>query len=300
LVTAAAEALIAAELDTPVDPRVAAMAAAIAALYPQAARAVLFYGSCLRETRLDGLMLDFYVLVSGYRAAYGRGWFAAANRLLPPNVFPFEHGGLAAKYAVMCEGHFARECSRAARDPSTFARFSQPARIAWAADRAARIQARAAVSRAPETLLRLVRPTLDEGAAADPLAGFRAGYRLTFAAELRAERGSRPDAIVEAAPARYAALAAALGWPFFADPVGVEARAGARAGWRRFQRRGRRRQVLRLLKASTTFVGGLDYLAWKINRHAGTAIAIRPWQRRWPVLGALTLLPRLLRRGAVR
>ena len=32
-----------------------------------ASRAVLFYGSCLREQQLDGLMLDFYLIVSDYR-----------------------------------------------------------------------------------------------------------------------------------------------------------------------------------------------------------------------------------------
>ena len=88
--------LVAEELALPVDPRVTAMAEAIAALYPGAARAVLFYGSCLRERNLDGLMLDFYLIVSSYRQAYGRGWYAFANRLVPPNVFPFEHVCLAA------------------------------------------------------------------------------------------------------------------------------------------------------------------------------------------------------------
>jgi hypothetical protein len=39
------EALTAAELAEPVDPRVADMAAAIADKFPGAARAVLFYGS---------------------------------------------------------------------------------------------------------------------------------------------------------------------------------------------------------------------------------------------------------------
>ncbi len=70
--------------------------------------------------------------------------------------------------------------------------------------------------------------------------------------------------------------------------------------WKRTQRRGKALTLLRLAKASATFAGGLDYLAWKINRHAGTAMTIRPWQRRWPILGAITLLPRLLARGAVR
>src|ERR1700712_360044 len=105
--------LVGAELAQPVDPRATAMAAAIAKLHPRAARAVLFYGSCLRESQLDGLMLDFYLIVSDYRAAYTKGWLATANRLLPPNVFPFAADGLTAKYAVLSEADFARLCSSA-------------------------------------------------------------------------------------------------------------------------------------------------------------------------------------------
>jgi hypothetical protein len=58
--------------------------------------------------------------------------------------------------------------------------------------------------------------------------------------------------------------------------------------------------VVRLAKATGTYAGGIDYLAWKINRHAGTRIEIKPWQRRWPLVAALTLLPRLLKGGAIR
>jgi hypothetical protein len=70
--------------------------------------------------------------------------------------------------------------------------------------------------------------------------------------------------------------------------------------WRQLQRRGKLISVARLAKASLTFAGGIDYLAWKINRHAGTQITIKPWQRRWPLLGAVVLVPRLLLKGAVR
>jgi hypothetical protein len=42
----------------------------------QGGNAVLFYGSCLREKQLDGLMLDFYLIVSDYRAAYDKRWLA--------------------------------------------------------------------------------------------------------------------------------------------------------------------------------------------------------------------------------
>src|SRR5579871_1394577 len=98
--------LVAAELNTPVDPRVREIATAIAREHGSAALAVLFYGSCLRERQLDGLMLDFYLIVSDYRSAYAKRWLAIANRLIPPNVFYFEHGGFAAKYAVLSEADF--------------------------------------------------------------------------------------------------------------------------------------------------------------------------------------------------
>ena len=121
--------LVAEELSLPVDPRVADMAEAIAAKHGAASRAVLFYGSCLRERQLDGLMLDFYLIVSDYRAAYGKRWLAAANRFIPPNVFYFEHGGLAAKYAVLSEADFHRLAGPETSSVSVWARFAQPSRL---------------------------------------------------------------------------------------------------------------------------------------------------------------------------
>jgi hypothetical protein len=289
--------LVAAELVEPVEPRVSAMAAAIAGLYPEAARAVLFYGSCLRERRLEGLMLDFYLIVSGYRAAYGRSWLAAANRLIPPNVFPFEHDGLTAKYAVLSEADFARECGLDARSVSVWARFAQPSRLVWAADAAAREQAVAGVAEAAPTLFALARPLVWGDMRTDPLAVFRGGFALTYSAELRAERRQRAGSIVDAEPERYRRFGRAIlarGSGDDESPRSVE------RAWRWRQRKGKALSVLRLAKASFTFAGGIDYLAWKINRHAGTKIVLKPWQRRWPLLAAITLLPRLVRRGAIR
>src|SRR5688500_1528881 len=145
--------LVEAELGQPVDPRVTELAAAIAAKHGAASRAVLFYGSCLREKQLDGLMLDFYLIVSDYRGAYGKKWLATANQLIPPNVFYFEQGGLRAKYAVLSEADFAHECSPEAWTVSTAARFAQPARLVWSADGQARETVTDAVSQAAPTLL---------------------------------------------------------------------------------------------------------------------------------------------------
>ena len=282
-------ALVAAELQTPVDPRVTDLATAIAAKHGKASRAVLFYGSCLREKQLDGLMLDFYLIVSDYRAAYGRRWLALANRWIPPNVFPFEKDGLTAKYAVLSEDDLHRLNGPETRSVSVWARFAQPSRLVWSSDAAARDRAIDAVSRAAPTLLAAAGRIDGE----EPLNWWRRAFALTYSAELRAERQARAGSVVDSEPERYRR---------FSSPAMAAITTGARArgGWARRRLEGKALSVLRLAKASATFAGGVDYIAWKINRHAGTQIQIKPWQRRWPLLAAISLLPRLLRSGAVR
>jgi len=280
--------LIAAELSTPVDPRVSAMAAAIAAKHGSASRAVLFYGSCLRQKQLEGLMLDFYLIVSDYSAAYEKKWLAAANRLIPPNVFYFEHEGLASKYAVLSEADLARFCSAKAPDLSVLARFAQPSRLVWQADEAAD-RAIDAVAEAPRVLAVMTAPMVGNANSPDL---WRRAFELTYSTELRAERKERPGSIVDQFPDYYERLRRVI-------PLEAGTQDAARS-WGRYRSKGKRAQVLRLAKATATFAGGVDYIAWKINRHAGTDIKIKPWQRRWPLLAAISLLPRLLRSGAVR
>ena len=280
--------LVRAELALPVDPRVARIAAAIAARHGAASRAVLFYGSCLRESQLDGLMLDFYLIVSDYRAAYDKRWLVTANRLIPPNVFPFQHDGLAAKYAVLSEVDFARLNGSETRNVSVWARFAQPSRLAWASDEKARDKAVAAVARAAPTLLAAAGRVAGEAS----LDWWRRAFRLTYSAELRAERKGRAGSVVDSDLGRYAAFSGPTVAAIPPDAPG--------GGWARRRIEGKALSVLRLAKASATYAGGADYIVWKINRHAGTAFELKPWQRRHPLLGALSLLPRLLRSGAIR
>lgn len=280
--------LVAEELETAVDPRVNSVAAAIAHKHGEASRAVLFYGSCLREERLSGLMLDFYLIVSTYRSAYEKRWLAAANRLVPPNVFYFEHEGLVAKYAVLSETDFRRLAGPETRNVSVWARFSQPSRLVWASSAEARHRAIDAIARAAPTLLAAARARPSE----DPLTLWRRAFALTYGAELRAERKVRASSVVDLDPERYRRFTApALAAAQSLRPPG---------GWARRRIEGKLLSVVRLAKASLTFAGGADYIAWKINRHAGTDIELKPWQRRHPLLAGLSLLPRLLKSGAVR
>jgi hypothetical protein len=265
--------LVAEELAAPVDPRVTAMAEAIAANHDQASRAVLFYGSCLRQRQLDGLMLDFYLIVSDYRQAYDKSWLAAANRLIPPNVFE-------------------RECGPGARSTSVVARFAQPSRLVWSRDGAAGRRTGDAVAQCAPTLLGWAAPLSPKGASTAEL--WRRAFQLTFGAELRAEREDRSRSIVDADPRRYERFGEA------ALALANQMDGDMGSWWRRMQRKGKLLSVLRLAKASATFAGGADYIAWKINRHAGTKIELKPWQRRHPLLAGISLLPRLLKAGAIR
>jgi len=285
--------LVAGELGQAVDPRVRALAVAIAAEHGNAPRAVLFYGSCLRERELDGRMLDFYLIVSDYRAAYPKRWLAIANRLIPPNVFYFEKDGLASKYAVLSEADFAHECSSVAWTVSTAARFAQPSRLVWSANRDAAERAVESVAAAAPTLLGWTLPLAPQ---APVNALWSKAFSLTFNAELRAERLGRASALVEADPERYRRFGEAA----LTGASALRSREAAERWWRRMQAHGKRYSIARLAKASLTFAGGAEYIAWKINRHAGTRLELKPWQKRHPLLAGISLLPRLLRSGAVR
>ncbi|MEO0499130.1 MAG: hypothetical protein AAF205_01050 [Pseudomonadota bacterium] len=300
------EQTVTAELAKAVDPRVAVFAAEIAARHPGSA-GVLFYGSCLREAQLDGLMLDFYLIVEDYARAYDRAWLARANALLPPNVFHAEHDGLVAKYAVLSQADLARETAGRTRSVSVWARFSQPSRLVWSRDREAAEAIGRAVAAAPATLMRAARPLLSDHTDIDTLWG--EAFALTYAAELRAEKKTRATGMTAFAPAWYrsltgpALLAADISFERDGDRIRLtdtpDRKQGRRA-WSRRRRDGKAISIARLAKAVFTFDGGIDYLAWKINRHADAGIEITPWQRRHPILAGIGLLPKLLRSGAVK
>ena len=307
------EQLVADELAHPVDARVAEFAAAIAEPYRATARAVLFYGSCLRTADLVGQMLDFYLVVSDYDAAYdvaGKpAWMARANRLLPPNVFPATHGDLVAKVAVLSAADFTRLNTRDASAVSVWARFAQPSRLAWRADTAAGRACVEAIAQAPVTLLDGALAHAGDGVTLGEL--WECGFALTYAAELRAERAGRSRSVVEFAPDWYTqvglvalsntTIRARMDNGVVAIESGQQALIAAeRARWPQLRRNGKLLTLARLAKASATYADGIDYLAWKINRHADTDYRIKPWQRRHPLLGALTLLPRMWRSGAIR
>jgi hypothetical protein len=277
-------------LDQPVEPAFMAMADHLRRMHAGRISAILGYGSALRGTDARSTLLDLYVLTESERDVSPNFFSSLACRLVPPNVYYAEcvHDGatLRAKYAVMPLGQFAGQMTRRISNPYFWARFCQPSRLIYAVNANAR---RAVVSAACEALRTMYANAKGTTTETEPAAIFRAGFSQTYMAELRPESAARGISIVDA-NAEYFREAGRL----LANELPL------RAGWRWRQIAGKSLSVLRLAKAAFTFRGGVDYAAWKIARHSGQQIEITDWNRRHPLLTGLILLPRLLKRGAVR
>jgi len=289
---------------------VVAIGEAVRARFGARARALLFYGSCRRADDDAGGIVDLYVLVDDYRAAYGVRLPALANRLLAPNVYYLEtsHAGrtVRAKYAVVSLDQFERGTA-CWFHPYLWGRFAQPCGLLFAADASTHRRVVTALAAAVTTFAARTLPRLPAEFDAEIL--WTQGLRLTYAAELRAESPDRIAALQSEAAAELRALTDALaseqGWAAattlrYVNPSTRAARWSSGCGWVVRRMQGKVLSVLRLLKASFTFDGGLQYIFWKIQRHSGVRTEITPFMRRFPRLGAIGALWRTWRLGGFR
>ena len=304
--------LLAEELQRELPPAVTQLAAQLAQRADGEVAAVLFYGSNLRDARLDGV-LDFYVLLDRVSAWPGPRLAALANWLLPPNVgyieATVEGQALRAKYALISVAQFRRGVSPAAIDTTLWARFSQPSCCAWARSDADRETATDVVQQAVVTAARWAAelgPT--QG---DALLFWRTLFANTYSAELRVEKGARGDDLVARDAERYTRLLPEAwreaGIAFETAAAGqlmprltASSRDAAARRWTVRRRLGKPLNIARLLKASFTFDGALDYAMWKVERHSGVRLEITDWQRRHPLLAAPGIYWRLRERNVWR
>lgn len=282
-------------IDRPLRPEIVEYAQSIGEA--AGARAVLFYGSNLRTGSLEGV-LDFYVLMPG----------AQRERIWPRVSYRERRNGpaiLRAKVAALSLAQFAKAAAGNSRDTTIWARFVQPAALAWCVDEEARSEVIDALAAAAATAGRLA-------AAVGPPAGspgdfWRALFRATYAAEFRIEKPGREKDILAVHAEHFEGLlplawdAAGIAWQRGAqgrlEPqlTGAE-RARILAWWKRRARIGKALNLLRLAKATTTFDGAADYAAWKLHRHTGIAIEVTPFRARHPLLAAPGALVELWRK----
>lgn len=279
------------------------IASALSERYPGAA--VFLYGSGISVSAAEDpaeILFDYYVIAPDYESAIDGAAERFAAKALPPNVYYVEMetppGTLRAKYALLSAGAFERLVSRRTFHSYFWARFAQPMRlVACPADLRARMTG--AVATAAETFLSRGEGLAPAGAGwrAVWLAAMNASYR----AELRAEGGGRAEKLIDAYgdwPENLWRLTqGAAGEPREGPASHPAAKDGRREkmAWRLRALQGGFLSVARLLKATTTFKGGLDYIAWKVKRHAGVDVGVRPWERRHPFLAAPVVAARYYR-----
>jgi len=298
------------ELGVPISDDASALAREIGARHGKAVAAIAFYGSCLRRRTSEGVH-DFYAIVDDYRSAYRSAALAAANALLPPNVFYLEldNGGrrLRAKYAVVSRVDLARACRGETHRAGTWARFAQPVATAFARDASARDALAGACAEAICTALRAGLATRAQGwQPAESRALWCEIFRATYAAELRPERVGASDAIYADQPARFdARLADALAVLLESGAVECSSNGAVRVRTPLARAPGRSTAAkwigaLQLAKTAATFGDWVPYALWKVERHSGIHLEASERQRRHPWLFGWPLLFRVWRSGALR
>lgn len=298
--------LVRAGLDRPVPDEARVLANELASERGASVLAVLFYGSCLRNQTVEGV-LDFYILVENYSDYHASRIGAAANAILPPTV-RYRHGEEArAKIAVISASAFARKMRPDSADTTMWARFCQPSALLYARDATATDSTVAAVADAVATgAVWAARLGPEDGAPADL---WTALFQNTYGAELRVEDGGDRgqtiyhqadayfDAMLEPALAHAVAKQGQSGWPAAAQSKST--RHYLRM-WRRKSFYGKALNISRLVKAAFTFDQKVEYIQWKVERHTGTPLELTEFQKRHPLIAAPGVLWRLWRQGAVR
>ncbi len=298
------------------SPAVQTLIDEILVRHGRAVRGILFYGSCLRTgDDLEGLV-DLYLLVDNYREAYPDRMPALLNALLPPNVFYLERefGGqtVRTKYAVLSLADFRKGTSRRWFHSYLWARFSQPTALLYACNDEVAAEVLKCLAQSVLTFTRRALPRVPADFSARQL--WRRGLELSYRAELRAERPEKRARLFDAAPQYYEDVTRiamdAVSYPVkiisgsdathYRAQISSGVRFVSRLTWSLRSLQGKLLSVLRLLKATTTFEGGLDYILWKINRHSGVAVDVEPRLRRHPLLAVGVLTWRLYRRGGFR
>ncbi len=287
----------------PLSPPAQAMAEAIRTRHGPMVRALVFYGSALREGDAAEKMLDFYVIVENYRAIYGLGLKSLGAWLLPPNVHFMavtDAGGvkLRSKYAVISQAAFMRRAGGGSLESMLWARFSQPV-IVIAEDPVLRARLIEVLAKACRHFAAEVTPLLSGPVAPGDI--WARGLQESYRTELRPESpGPRAAEIVARFPKRYARLSQIIVPHGELPDMGGLRRATCRAKWLLRRIIGKPLGMLRVLKAATTFDAGLDYILEKVASHSGVEIEVSAAERRHPVLHAPKLAWRLWRAGAFR
>jgi hypothetical protein len=294
-------------------PALAALLEHLQRRHNQAIDCALLYGSCLRNGDIFDGVLDVYLICQDYSSAYNNGTLTGANWLLPPNVFYAEvtHEGqtLRGKITVISRRDFSRGCSRSWFQSYIWGRFAQPTHIVYSRDQELREEIEASLLQAVNTLLFRTLPALPAQGSLQQL--WAGALRLSYSTELRTESKERATELAAVFAEFYVQVSRqqtdSLAFPFavyddnhephYRSSVPTKNRQMARIAWPLRRLQGKLLSILRLVKALFTYDGGLDYIAWKLQRHSGQDVVIPPRVRRFPLVFMWSFFWKLYRQG---
>jgi hypothetical protein len=275
---------------------------------------VLFYGSCLRSGNPAEGIVDLYAIVDSYAHAHSSTFLRLANTWLPPNVFMLQ--------ACMPDGQVLQtKCAVLSLDDFDqgtglwfqsylWGRFAQPSRLVYCRDEVTRQRIYHALAQAVLRLAEQTLPCLPERFDSETF--WQTALALSYGTELRPEAASRPTQLVHNDKSYYRqmtlAIAAVLPGLEQIDPAADEYTHAlseqtcqqSSKRWKVRRCQGRLLNVARLMKSVFTFENGVDYIAWKVERHTGQAIEVTPRLRRFPLIFGWPLLWRLLKDRRLR
>ena len=303
-------------LTRPSSTAVSILISKILSRYGEAVQAILFYGSCFhKEEDLDGLF-DLYILVDSYDSV-NRNWVhSALNKLLPPNVFyleePYGAHTVRAKYAILSLADLHRGTSKRWFHSYLWARFCQPSAMVYVRNDQVAGQVSLALSQAVVTFITRALPRTPQDFTIREL--WSRGLELTYRSEFRSEQPDKQVRLFDAAPEYFEDITCKAfdGVPYqvnkingqntilYSAEISYPARFISRITWIARIVQGKFLSVLRLIKGTLTFDGGVEYILWKIKRHSGVTLEASPFLKRHPLLAMCVLSFRLYRRGGIR
>jgi len=302
--------------DRPASPALGVLIDEILNRHGDAAQGILFYGSCLRSgDELDGLV-DLYLLVDDYRKAFRSRMHALLNDLLPPNVYylecEFKGYTVRTKYAVLSLADFQKGTSPGWFHSYLWGRFSQPTVLLYARNHEVQELVQKCFAQAVITFISSLLPVVSDEFTAQQI--WSRGLTLSYGSELRSEKPEKRGRLFDAAPEYYeevtrlamdaipfpVAIIDGAGKARYRPRISRWRRLGGLLAWRLRGIEGKLLSILRLMKATLTFEGGVDYILWKIERHSGVTVDVEPRLKHCPILAMGVLAWRLYRKGGFR
>ena len=283
------------EIKKEVFPEALEMTSFLRQKYSQNLMGILFYGSALRSNSDKNLILDFYVILETLYPTIKNPILRLFAYLLPPNVYfyqiNFKGKKIRAKVAILTMSDFIRGTSINCFTPSIWARFSQQTRLTFYDCEKNKILITHALSEAIKTFLTNTIKTTHYKSNIDEL--WLKGLHLTYGSELRPENKIKINEIIENDKERYISIGKLALDELNHIKINHLINKKENLKWLLRKYWTRLLNILRLIKASFTFEGGIEYLVWKLEKHKGISIKLSEKQKKYPIITAINLMLKL-------